>query len=523
MKILRVIPLLLLSAKPSLSQDGIQNNPSNPQNNNLPAFPSYANGGIRKPTHDFVVPLSTWTAWAAENVPKLKKIGDQIDFLGEVRQTLCPIGPPPTDRSQPSIVPPRNSLAFLIRSLRHLVLEFSLVADILRPTPQELLITPEARNREAARAAKAEYLVKEFGIIPFPSYGIRAQTILEGLIHMYKTVRSFYVFYEELDNKLSNPLIPQPIDYNLYRGREEEAQVHREPVILDWATATLVGRGDPYGGDRRITADVVTHRKRLVGLAKYLIAMREASEAISGFRTLTREMETYHQGYTKLLQPGIEFDPDFDERTSRNNEFDVEDLLNAFEAWFGCWQTPFFELLNSILGIGLFPGVEGGLVYHLNEKPLAIEDNGYATELLRQALSGGVISRTYPSVGEGNDPTPVDTAVEALVREAGVELLENYDFENDVQTFIPRVEINEDQQRDQIVEEVGMGNPGMEIISEPEIPNTEAQMREIFGGDMIEEEPLDPDFSANVEIYIPSDDLFEEQERGMELEPQSGN
>ncbi|EGX46107.1 hypothetical protein AOL_s00110g271 [Orbilia oligospora ATCC 24927] len=499
--------VLLLLTNPSLSQLGkkpqTQSPPSqNPQPDNInnpqqlppnstPATNTNADtntnaaplgtyvvtSGPRTPTHDFIVPLSTWKTWAIKNRPRLRNLGDEIDFFGEVRNLSCPLGPKPDAINQnfnlntndlflenvpADTPPPRNSLSFLFNSLKHLTKGFKKeVLDVVpeRPNPPPSRGSNNINESEETilNSSNFAHLVSSFGLIPRPTFKSRAETILIALIHIYQTFYSFYNLYSELGRVLSNPTLPQPIDYKLYPGREDEVYLDREPIVLDWATTTLIGlppvkktRNEPPDTDpekRRITVDLVEQRKRMVELAKYLNAMKAATDGVQEFRALAFEGNMEYPGFSELLKPWEEYDPEFFDRPTVDAQgnpirvdFGVADLLDGFEAWFGCWQIPYFKLLKRMLEIEHFPGVEGGLVSKLNEGKPTIEDNGYGMELLRLALlERGIRHFGGENVGEGNWNTPLNFGGvdERLVKEEEGRAVsfQDYDFERDIQGY----------------------------------------------------------------------------------------
>ncbi|KAF3212944.1 hypothetical protein TWF679_005513 [Orbilia oligospora] len=456
------------------------NTNANPNTNAAPLGNYVATSSPRTPTHDFIIPVLGWKAWAIENRPRLRNLGDQIDFFGEVRNSSCPLGPKPDNVNQNfdlnvntgnlfldnvpvDTPPPRNSLSFLFNSLKHLIKGFKKeVLDVIpeRPNPPssgDSSNINEAEDEALSNSSNFGYLVSSFGLIPRPTFKSRAEIILVALIHIYQTFYSFYSLYSELDRVLSNPAIPQPINYKLYPRREEEVYLDREPIVLDWATTTLIGlppvkktRKNPTGVDtekRRITVDLVEQRKRMVELAKYLNAMKAATDGIQEFRELASEGNMGYPGFSELLKPWEEYDPEFFDRPTVDAQgnpirvdFGVTDLLDGFEAWFGCWQIPYFQILKKMLEIEHFPSLEGGLVHRLNEGKLTIDDNSYGMELLRLSLlGGGIMDSRGENLGEGNWNTPVDFggADEQLVKQERAVDFEDYDFERDVQGYRP--------------------------------------------------------------------------------------
>ncbi|KAF3314415.1 hypothetical protein TWF173_004758 [Orbilia oligospora] len=450
---------------------------ANTNTNAAPLGTYVVTSGPRTPTHDFIVPLSTWKTWAIKNRPRLRNLGDEIDFFGEVRDLSCPLGPKPDAINQnfnlntndlflenvpADTPPPRNSLSFLFNSLKHLIKGFKKeVLDVVpeRPNPPPSRGSNNINESEETilNSSNFAHLVSSFGLIPHPTFKSRAETILIALIHIYQTFYSFYNLYSELDRVLSNPTLPQPIDYKLYPGREDEVYLDREPIVLDWATTTLIGlppvkktRNKPADADpekRRITVDLVEQRKRMVELAKYLNAMKAATDGVQEFRALAFEGNMEYPGFSELLKPWEEYDPEFFDRPTVDAQgnpiqvdFGVADLLDGFEAWFGCWQIPYFKLLKRMLEIEHFPGVEGGLVSKLNEGKPTIEDNGYGMELVRLALLGGGIRHFGgENVGEGNWNTPLNFGGvdERLVKEEEGRAVsfQDYDFERDIQGY----------------------------------------------------------------------------------------
>ncbi|TGJ62631.1 hypothetical protein EYR41_011821 [Orbilia oligospora] len=473
-------PISATNTNADTNADTNANTNANTNTNAAPLGTYVVTSGPRTPTHDFIVPLSTWKTWAMKNRPRLKNLGDEIDFFGEVRNSSCPLGPKPDTVNQNFDLnvntnslflenvpadgpPPRNSLSFLFNSLKHLIKGFKKeVLDVVpeRPNPPpsgDSNNINESEDETLLNSSKFARLVSSFGLIPRPTFKSRAETILVALIHIYQTFSSFYNLYNELDQVLSNPTLPQPIDYKLYPGREDEVYLDREPIVLDWATTTLIGlppvkktMNKPTGADpgkRRITVDLVEQRKRMVELAKYLNAMKAATDGVQEFRALALEGKMEYPGFSELLKPWEEYDPEFFDRPTVDAQgnpirvdFGVADLLDGFEAWFGCWQIPYFQLLKKMLEIEHFPGVEGGLVSKLNEGKPTIDDNGYGMELLRLALLGGGIRHLGgENVGEGNWNTPLNFGGvdERLVKEEEGRAVsfEDYDFERDMQGY----------------------------------------------------------------------------------------
>ncbi|KAF3192296.1 hypothetical protein TWF225_000551 [Orbilia oligospora] len=473
-------PISATNTNADTNADTNANTNANTNTNAAPLGTYVVTSGPRTPTHDFIVPLSTWKTWAMKNRPRLKNLGDEIDFFGEVRNSSCPLGPKPDTVNQSfdfnvntnSLFlenvpadgpPPRNSLSFLFNSLKHLIKGFKKeVLDVVpeRPNPPpsgDSNNINESEDETLLNSSNFARLVSSFGLIPRPTFKSRAETILVALIHIYQTFSSFYNLYNELDQVLSNPTLPQPIDYKLYPGREDEVYLDREPIVLDWATTTLIGlppvkktTNKPTGADpgkRRITVDLVEQRKRMVELAKYLNAMKAATDGVQEFRALALEGKMEYPGFSELLKPWEEYDPEFFDRPTVDAQgnpirvdFGVADLLDGFEAWFGCWQIPYFQLLKKMLEIEHFPGVEGGLVSKLNEGKPTIDDNGYGMELLRLALLGGGIRHLGgENVGEGNWNTPLNFGGvdERLVKEEEGRAVsfEDYDFERDMQGY----------------------------------------------------------------------------------------
>ncbi|KAF3176790.1 hypothetical protein TWF751_003113 [Orbilia oligospora] len=529
-------PISATNTNADTNADTNANTNANTNTNAAPLGTYVVTSGPRTPTHDFIVPLSTWKTWAMKNRPRLKNLGDEIDFFSEVRNSSCPLGPKPDTVNQNFDLnvntnslflenvpadgpPPRNSLSFLFNSLKHLIKGFKKeVLDVVpeRPNPPpsgDSNNINESEDETLLNSSKFARLVSSFGLIPRPTFKSRAETILVALIHIYQTFSSFYNLYNELDQVLSNPTLPQPIDYKLYPGREDEVYLDREPIVLDWATTTLIGlppvkktMNKPTGADpgkRRITVDLVEQRKRMVELAKYLNAMKAATDGVQEFRALALEGKMEYPGFSELLKPWEEYDPEFFDRPTVDAQgnpirvdFGVADLLDGFEAWFGCWQIPYFQLLKKMLEIEHFPGVEGGLVSKLNEGKPTIDDNGYGMELLRLALLGGGIRHLGgENVGEGNWNTPLNLGGvdERLVKEEEGRAVsfEDYDFERDMQGY-----------KSPNADNVNMNNMNIEGV---------------IGDLQLEVPDFDP---FDFRIHIPSFDgsQFFEEERQMEEE-----
>ncbi|KAK6498211.1 hypothetical protein TWF506_004451 [Arthrobotrys conoides] len=523
------IPILLL-VTPCLSQADGDNAPNNQAQPNLPA---YTNIGPRKPTHDLIIPTSAWKTWLSANRPLLGELGEQIDFFGHLRNSRCPLGPKPvplsTNVNVPNpkknpTIPPRQSLSFLLRSLRHLTTEFEKVAKEI----------PKQTGGQASHADQTIYkllsTVSRYDLVPLPNFYSRAQTVLATLQHFYTSFSAFYALYAELDKELSDPSVPQPINYALYPGHEKQARLHREPIILDWATTILLGLSpDNNPQTMRILLDAVKQRDRIIDLTKYLIAMASAIETVHSFRILAAAANMDAPGYAQLLTPPEQYDPGFLTPPKIDSEgrviphpFGVEELLTAFEVWFGCWQIPFSVLVKRIIEIHVqpFPGVEGVMVHSVNENDI---NNSDGVELLRKTLLEAGITNTVGEYGgEGNWNTPVPGGNDWGVKKEEAVEEEPYNLEG-LKSPVIQSGGQEDIQEGEEEEEI-QRQEQMEILSEKDGQFDDVGLETKFFDDGgIEEEKPDEESefgSSNIGINIPSSEgaPFWEDNMGMEEE-----
>ncbi|KAK6495079.1 hypothetical protein TWF481_003106 [Arthrobotrys musiformis] len=453
---------------------------------------------VRKPTHDFIVPLEKWREYEISIRPKLRKLGEEIDFFGEVRKSICPLDRIPMIDGELDWygvdTPDRESLAWLLRGLRHAASELDKFVNVLKHSeknPQDDNIT--IRRNKAM-------IIKEFSLPPdLPDAINHAETVLNVLKKLYVIGSRFALFYGEIEQYLSEPGVPQPIDYSKYTNKEAQMlRSHREPVLLDWATTTLVGLGPNNDQTtRRVSVDVVSQRDRLIEIGEQLSALVKVSESLYFPRDIAMAVGLYSPSWSTLLTPTVDYDTDYFERPTppvdEKPYFGFQELLGALEAWYGCWQTPYFNVLKAMTDIPLFPGVEGGFDQKLMEDPLSIDDNAYVTELLKLALQGAVVSKEFPSADGGNIGTPVIPNDMILENEGdgGVEF-EDYYFEKDVQEYTR-------QNREGVAPVRGRG-----AVNEGRI---EEAISKSASNDM--EEELDQDFSPKeVEIYISEDEVI---------------
>ncbi|KAK6334479.1 hypothetical protein TWF730_003694 [Orbilia blumenaviensis] len=470
-----------------------QNQAPNQNNINTPQPPRSAI--FNNPTHDFISTPEEWKQWSIAAKPFLNAAGDQVDFMGEVRRDICPVGLDigGSGTGQPS---PRNSLLFLIRSLEKMYVKFSGIAVQIEDNQGAI-------NMGRQSSPAVEFLIKAYGILPEPDVVTHAQRSLETLLHMVVETRHYYDIYSALDLKLSAKDFPQPIPPNADRAQRKALTRLQDNAILNWATATYyITRKDQAPGPEnpRVVSDVVLRRVRMDAMASYFQTMKTAIDTVGEFKRMVRDGNMQGEGWDSLLSPNSQFDPDYG---LREKNYTLKDLIQHLESWFGCWYVPYYNLQKRFLDIPPFPRVEGGAVYKsTGPGPFLVDDNAYGVELLKLGLARSldVITKPFPSDPDAGVPSRSEIAEWGALDDVP---REDYDFERDVREFGERdLELESDSisEEPEVAEFLSEGE-GLEpdlIIEEPQIAEA---MR---GGEPIEEEEESPEFApSNFQIKIP--------------------
>ncbi|KAK6519111.1 hypothetical protein TWF281_003800 [Arthrobotrys megalospora] len=423
---------------------------------------------------NFVVPKLVWNIWYFENHQTITKISKLLELFAEGRRNICPLGPAPSsDYPQTDNIPPRNSLRFLLRSLRRLALTFRIVtASSFAGPGQEGYKEMTLQERADSILQLCKWMGWDCRDSNLPQIAMeRCNTLLL----MLSTLTDLYIPYKELDDMLSDPKISNPAGTG-----------NRESAVVSWATTMVVADasiGNNLAEGKRIKVNTKRRAKRLRALAESLNIMVVAIQTVKNFKLLAEKMGMDNDGYTAILFPASEYDPFYAGRPGAG-KYTVSQLFGDFEQWFDCWRRPLYNLIWLIRQLTAFPGVQGWFSYDLGDEPLTVDEMGLVDQALGHYLASDapdLVSIDIPGMtfDSANNAIIGGNGGQAQVDNPGTgSAINNMETENDATAQV-------DQNGDGMEEPDEIFDAREFIIHIPE--------EGVFGGEKIEEEDPVPE------------------------------